>query len=266
MGVKTPLSLTQAQALFDTYAITKLIPTQDGIIDTTYLVTAKDGDYVLKKYERPIDTKIAFDKMLLLKLRQAGLNVSYPVAQRDSWHLYKQLKGRHPKNIKLTQIQAVGRFLASLHQETKKFKTKEHFLEQYPIKEFLRTSIKISFYYYKKLSRLQKLTQECEGFIHGDIFPDNTLFDKNSVAVFDFIDGGCGSFVFDLAVVNISFNPHARKSFTQILLRSYNQKAVKKVTLQALQKHSKDAAQLYTLLRIKHHKNTKKAKELAKLW
>jgi Ser/Thr protein kinase RdoA (MazF antagonist) len=266
MGVKTKLSLTQAKELFSDFAITKLLPTQDGIMDTTYLASGKKSDYVIKKYERNIKEKILFDSKLLEKLHTAGLNVSLLLAQNEEWYLYKKLQGEQPKQVQLTYLRELGRFLATLHKETKNMHSREHFLAQYPRKKLLRESREVSFYYYKKLASLQGLTQKCEGFIHGDIFRDNVVIDGNRVGVFDFIDGGCGSFVFDLAVVNLSFNPHARRSFERILLSAYNQKSRKKIPLLALQKSTKDAAKLYALLRITKHKSTKRAKELAKLW
>jgi len=266
MGVKTPLTLLQAQKLFNDFSFVRLAATNTGIIDTTYLVYGTSANYILKKYERDIEEKIIFDAKLLKKLHTAGLNVSLLLAHSDQWYLYKRLKGSIPRTTKAFHLQAIGRFLNKFHHYSSHIGSQENFLQNYPLTEILRELKRTNYFYYKKLSCLTQLTQKCEGFIHGDIFKDNTLFNANKVAIFDFIDGGCGSFSFELGVVLLSFNQHKRKSYTQLLLKSYNQKKVKKITLRELEKSMQDAAKLYSLLRIWHYKNTGKVKELAKLW
>jgi homoserine kinase type II len=266
MGVKTALSLQEVQNYFPDFAIQKIEATTEGIIDTTYIALGKKESYIVKKYERNIQNKILFDTTLLEYLHTKGLNVSRLLATAHPWYLYKKLKGTSPKTIKLYHLQLLGRFIAQLHQQTKVFKNQDSFIQRYPIKSYLQESKRSSFYYYKKLSSLTRYKQECDGFIHGDIFKDNTLFDDNKVAIFDFIDGGCGSFAFDLGVILLSFNPHKRRSYTMMLLKSYNQTAPKKIKLQELKKKIQIAAKLYALLRIHNHKKTQKAKELAKLW
>lgn len=266
MGVKTPLTLTEAQKLFEAYAFKQLVATKEGVIDTTYIVHAQKRSYILKKYERDIQAKIDSDSILLQELNQLGLNVPQLLAKRDVWYLYTKLKGTTPKNTQLRQMQELGRFLRRFHNYSKNRRGPQLFIKNYPLEEILREIKTKHYFYYNKLSSLAKLTQECQGFIHGDIFKDNTLFYKNKLALFDFIDGGCGSFAFELGVVLISFNPQKRKSFTAMLLKSYNQKTPKKIALYELEQEIKNAAKLYALLRIWHHSNTNKAKKLAKLW
>jgi len=262
MGIKTDIALQELQKHFFAFEIQQLQATTDGIMDTTYIAIGKKASYILKKYEREIPKKIAFDTELLKHLHTKGLNVSYLLAESQPWYLYKKLKGKTPTTIHLYHLQILGRSIAKLHQQTQIFTEQSNFIDNYPLKNYLRASLKISFYYYKKLSSLTTYKQECNGFIHGDIFKDNTLFDKNSVALFDFIDGGCGSFAFELGVIEISFNPKQKKSFTKMLLRTYNQNAPKKITPQELALAVTNAAKLYGLLRISHHKNTKRSKEL----
>ena len=265
MGVKTPLSLTQAQKLFPTYDIKTLHPTKDGVMDTTYIAEAKDGAYIIKKYERNITHKISFDAQLLDTLSRSGLCVPKLLAQNKQWYLYTKLEGKSPKHITLAHMQKLGQTLAKMHSITDSIQTQKPFLENYPLKEILQQHKAKHFFYYKKLAPLQDTKLKNDGFIHGDIFKDNTLFSKKRLCIFDFIDGGSGSFAFELGVVLLSFNPHARRSFTRLLLQSYNQHAAKKISLRELETHCKTAAKLYTLLRINHTQNTKRAKELVKL-
>ena len=118
--------------------------------------------------------------------------------------------------------------------------------------------------YYKKLDSLKSLQLKSDGFIHGDIFVDNTLFEAERIALFDFIDGGCGAFSFDVGVAVMSFNPHKKRAFTQLFLQTYNQHAPKKVTKRELHEQMQNAAKLYALLRINKYKTTTKAKLLLK--
>jgi homoserine kinase type II len=266
MGVKTSLTLTQAQKLFTGFEFIQLLPTKDGIIDTTYIVQGRQESYILKKYERTIDERVIFDAKFLEKLHTEGLNIPLLLASSSGWYLYKKLRGSEAKTIQYRHITALGRFLAQLHQETAKITYQENFIERYSLSTLLREIKTKHYLYYKKLYALNSLTQKCDGFIHGDIFKDNTVFDGDKIGVFDFIDGGCGTFAFELGVVMLSFNPHSRRSYKKLLLSSYNQNAPKRVTLQELEENIKNAAKLYTLLRISHHSNTNRAKELAKLW
>jgi len=265
MGVKTSLTLTQAQKLFPSFHITALQATEDGVMDTTYIAEAKDGEYIIKKYERAITHKIEFDTKLLDTLSRKGLNVPKLLVQNGEWYLYPKLRGESPKSITLAHMQKLGRFIARMHQVTQKFQTTPHFFTNYPLTQMLREHKAAHFYYYKKLCSLADEALLVDGFIHGDIFRDNTLFTNTKLSMFDFIDGGTGSFAFELGVVEISFNPANRKSFSQMLLHSYNQHAPKKLTLQELEENRKKAARLYALLRLHRHQKSKRAKELVKL-
>ena len=266
MGVKSPLTLQELQQLFPHYAFTTISATKNGIIDTTYIVKNSHSEYILKKYERPIQKKIILDAQLLRELNQIGLNVSSLLEVHQDWHLYTKLKGRVPNTSKLLHMVALGRFLARFHTYTQTIKERKNFLHSYSLSILLQQTKIKHYFYYKKLAALRSIKDPCQGFIHGDIFKDNTLFNGDKLAIFDFIDGGCGSFAFELGVVMISFNPTLRKSYTKLLLQSYNQKSPKKITDKELASAVTNAAKLYGLLRITHYTNTNKAKELAKLW
>ena len=256
MGVKSFLSLEEAQALFPEYSLTQLTPTANGIVDTTYLST----QYILKKYERQIMQKIKEDTWRLERLHSSGLNVSKLIAQSNEWYLYKQLKGKIPTTIKYYHIQALARFMAKLHSQ--KLPAQEKFIEKYEVEKKLLTLKRNTYFYYKKLLHLKDFQESCDGFIHGDIFKDNTVFDEEKVAVFDFIDGGLGSYLFDIAVALLSFNPRDKASLNRLFLSSYNQHAPKKIALKTLHKHREIASLFYALLRISSEQNIARVKEL----
>jgi homoserine kinase type II len=70
-----------------------------------------------------------------------------------------------------------------------------------------------------------ELQLSCDGVIHGDLFLDNVLFDNGELSgVFDFIEACEGDFLFDLAVVAISWCLEGKDAFSKInlLLTHYN--------------------------------------------
>ena len=263
MGIKTVIELEEVNTLFPEYNFTNLAPTLNGIMDTTYIVQNRTSAYILKKYEREMGTKIETDKLLLQLLCANGLNTSRFLCQKSGWYLYTKLIGESPKSITLMQIQALARFMASFHNVSQNFRSAEAFLNSYNIVKMLDFTKKSYFFYYKKLASLKELQQEKEGFIHGDIFRDNTLFDGKKIVLFDFIDGGLGEFSFDVAVALLSFNPKRRALYEKSFLQTYNQNRRKKISNIELQEQLQKAIQFYTLLRINHDKSIRRIKELA---
>jgi homoserine kinase type II len=266
VGVQTKLTLTEANKLFKELEFVKLLPTQDGVMDTTYIAKTTEGaHYILKKYERDIPEKITFEVKLLLSLHQQGLNVPLLLRKEKEWYLYTKLSGKSPKHPQLFHLRQLGRFVAKMHQVTQHYNSSTDFFDNYTLEAILRQQKTKHFYYYKKLLTLtQHQKGALDGFIHGDIFMDNTLFEAQKVALFDFVDGGNGSFAFELGVIALSFNLKRRKSFYRILLQSYNQHAPRKISQCQLDKGLQKAAQLYTLLRLNRQGSTEKVKELVK--
>jgi homoserine kinase type II len=262
MGVKTTTTLDEINKLFKSYNFTKLVPTKDGVMDTTYIIFNSKNSYILKKYERDIKDKIDEDIKLLGQLKSRGLNVPTCLEHKNGWYLYEKLKGDVPKLIKLYNVQALARFIAKLHCATYKTKTSSNFIQNYELTSILSYTKSNFFFYYKKLESLKNYTQKNDGIIHGDIFKDNTVFYKQKIGVFDFIDSGCGEFTFDIAVSLVSFNPSSSKLYINIFLNTYNQYAPKKISKTELLKNINIAKKFYALLRIDKYKKITKAKEL----
>ena len=263
MGVKTKITLDVLNKLFPSYNFNKLTPTNSGIIDTTYIVYNDKNSYILKKYERDIKDKIDRDTKLLKLLKSSGLNVSTCRESKDSWYIYERLQGNEVRVVKSFHIQELARFLAKFHSITYDKNTVQGFSEKDEILKALKFT-KHNFYtHYKKLEFLKNYKQKNDAFIHGDIFKDNTLFNGDKLAVFDFIDGFYGSFYFDVAVVLVAFEAKNHKPyFINLFLNTYNQNAPKKLNKKELLYSLDVASCFYALKRIYNYKNTKKAKEL----
>ena len=264
MGVKTPITLKQVQTLFPDFEITTLLPTQNGVMDTTYIAIAITDEYILKRYERELTCKVQEDAKRLQEFHTLGLQVPLLLAQEKGWYLYTKLQGDLPHSINLCHIVSLARFMATLHTHSAKMQGGALFIDNYPIKKILTYTKQHFFAYYKKLQTLQNYTQENDGFIHGDIFKDNCVFDGEKIGVFDFIDGGGGSFAFDCGVALMALSPHTRlQSYTKIFLQVYNQKRTSaKLTCKELENAIEDAKKFYALVRIYHHNGVLGAKTL----
>ena len=256
MGVITQITLLEAKELFPSFNISTLTATSSGIIDTTYLTE----QYILKKYEREIDVNA---DIKLLDMLSSSLSVGTYVAQNGEWFLYKRLKGFEPRTIQTYHIQALARFLAKFHTQTQYMKCNSLLIDNYDFKKILNFTKSNYYVYYKRLQSLQNYKPKNDGFIHGDIFKDNTVFDKDKIGVFDFIDGGCGEFVFDMAVCLVAFDAKKHSHyFINLFLNTYNQNAPKKIKKAELIQTMKIASEFYALLRIDKYKNPHKAREL----
>ncbi|MDQ7043946.1 MAG: phosphotransferase [Sulfurimonas sp.] len=256
MGVKRALSLKQLRTLFPSYSFTTLCASNSGVVDTTYIT----DKYVVKYYERDIQEFIEFDARILVHLQACGLSVTKLLDSSDGWYLYKKLQGSSPKTINYFHIQALARFMAKFHAQ--KLQSSRELIQQYNIKKSLHQLKQTDYYFYKKLESLKNYRPKSDGFIHGDIFRDNTLFKGEKIAVLDFIDGANGSYTFDIAVALLSFNRAKRSTYTKLFLQTYNQKAPQKIKNKELHKTIKIAAQFYAILRIVEQKSKSGAKEL----
>ena len=222
-----------------------------------------DKSYILKKYERDIQTKIDQDIALLSELKSVGLNVPICLEENQSWYLYERLKGYQPRNVRSYHIQAIARFLAKLHKQTSKKNCESNIIVEKEVTHALRYT-KHNFYrYYKKFEFLKKFTLQNDALIHGDIFKDNTVFEGTKIGVFDFIDSSCGTFAFDVAVALVGFDARSHNNyFINLFLNAYNQHAPKKLHKKTILKKMKIASHFYALKRVKKYKNTLRAKEL----
>ena len=264
LGVKTRLSLSQAQALFPNRDITSLEATKRGVIDTTYRVYTNSQNYILKKYERASSLQIEEEQDLLNKLSQSSLNVPKPIESVNEWHLFSLLAGEIPHKISLQQLRSIGNFLGRFHWKLRHHPSSFRPFTQQEYRTTLAQLRKKKLLYSKRLSALNDFPQEIDGIIHGDLFCDNSKFDGAILAVFDFIEAGSGSFTFDLGVVAMSWVAKKRLSTLQlqILLQAYNQQVKKKIVLDDLYTMIHYAALVYSLKRFMNPDSTLDYKEM----
>ncbi len=265
MGVVTQITLKELNKFFPSYKFIKITPTTSGIVDTTYIVENEKKSYILKRYEREIQTRVMQDIELLKDLKSIGLNVPTFIEESHGWHIYTKLNGSSPHNVKSYHIQALGRFLAKMHKHTAKTKCTSNTRVEMEVTNALEHT-KMHFYsYYKKFEFLKYFTHKNDALIHGDIFKDNTIFNDKKIGVIDFIDSFCSSFIFDVAVALVGFDVKEKDEYLiNIFLISYNQYAPKKLTKTELKRNMKAASHFYALKRVAKYNNTQQAKELLK--
>ena len=201
MGVKRSLSLDDLKPYVD---VQKITPTTNGISDSVFIL---DDKYVLKIFETASKEEIKNELELIsfcssLKVPKV---LSEIVLIQDKYALiYEKAKGESIKKVSKNDIFEIGIFLKEFHKITKdKTSTNSQlFLKDELYKLIEKTNYKPFFEQFFKLN----IELKNDGIIHGDLFPDNaTFFDKKLSCVFDFIQSCNGDFLFDLAVIALSW-------------------------------------------------------------
>lgn len=215
MGVKTYISINDLKPYIDVQNIT---PTVDGISDTVYIL---DDKYILKIFE--LATKKEIENELELISFCGDLKVSKVIGDiftiQDKYALiYEKAKGKSLKEVSRNDILQIGTFLKEFHKITKdKTSTNQQlFTKDELLKLIIKTNHKPFFELFDKID----IELKNDGIIHGDLFLDNaTFFEEKLSCVFDFIQSCNGDFLFDLAVVAISWC--STKEEILYLLESY---------------------------------------------
>ena len=216
MGVKRVITLNDLKPYID---VQKIVPTIDGISDTVFIL---DDKYILKIFETA--TKKEIENELELIFFCDDLEVSKVIGniftiQNKFALIYEKAKGESLKKVSKNHILEIGTFLKKFHKITKnKISTNQQlFLKDELFKLIEKTNHKPFFELFNKID----IKFKNDGIIHGDLFLDNATFLENKLScVFDFIQSCNGDFLFDLAVVAISWC--ATKEEILYLLESYD--------------------------------------------
>lgn len=215
MGVKTVITL---EDLPHSLRIKTLKASTDGVMDSVYFL---DDAQVLKIFENANEDIVTEELKLLA---HCG---SLPIARAAGGVLcirnkpaliYHRCHGKSLKNADIEDIQQIGAFLKALHTHTTALQsTNTKLFEKSRLEEMIRESDMALF---ETLFKRIDLTLRDDGIIHGDLFMDNALFNEGSLScVIDFTQACNGDFLFDLAVVDLSWCDNESK--TEALLESY---------------------------------------------
>jgi len=205
MGIKIKISKNSLPAKYQKF---ELIPTNDGISDTVYLL---GSEYVLKIYESFSDEANILkllDGLCVPKVVDEFL-VSGKVAR-----VFTQIKGVSTKKYPLEVV----RFLKRLHEKTrvKTSQNRKLFTKQELKKMVLKTKNRNFLQMFDEIN----IELKNDGIIHGDLFFDNAKFLGSKLSgVYDFSEACEGDFYFDLAVIVVSFGADIKE-----VLRVYKAK------------------------------------------
>tara|TARA_B100000427_G_scaffold85582_1_gene70163 strand:+ start:19072 stop:20052 length:981 start_codon:yes stop_codon:yes gene_type:complete len=205
------------------------IPIYDGIQNSNYIINTKNKKFILTIFEdKYVVSNINYFIKLLLFCRKYDFNCPYPIIDKNKKYinfinskpicLFSFIEGQSLNYITQQNIKNVGKNLAKLHlitnNYTHRLKTRFDFkffdsvIKKYkPF--FLKHDISLIDIFKNTLNDYKKLNNKGipKGTIHGDLFPDNVLFNKkNQITGFlDFYFSDYNYLISDIAIVIISW-------------------------------------------------------------
>lgn len=228
MAVHTHLDDKEIQLLLEGYDLGSFrtaLPVSEGIENTNYVVQLKapDGKHqevFLTLFEEIAESDLDYYLAWLAHLGKHALPVAAPLADKQGHTvqhvcnkpavLFPRLAGKHPDPILPEHCSAMGEALARLHLASQTFtprhdgpRSHDWLLEACQLLAPKLTPAD-SGLLIAGLGALESIINEDvpKIAIHGDLFPDNTLFVGHQLSgLVDFVSGGDGLPLFDLAVV-----------------------------------------------------------------
>ena len=223
MSVYTTLSLKEVQAFAAPYGleVIGLNPIQGGIQNTNYFIVCADGtQFVLTLFEN-MDTQAAAELIPVLEyLGQQGLAVPVPLKHSgQSIHTLKdkpaqiapRMLGQHPMPSTLEQVEQIAIAQAQMHVALQDFplqrKTARDHAYWYNVAKQIKPTLNVAdtallnnlLGLYEALTAMYP--NRPKGFIHSDLFRDNTLFEGNTLkGILDFYEMNRDELLFDIAI------------------------------------------------------------------
>lgn len=196
-----------------------------GVINKSFIIITSMSKYVLRLYARTNKEEIEFELCLLNLLKQLPVPNLISIDGRELLNfgkslgiIYPYIPGKHLKKFSTIQRMEIGKFLAQMHIEGKKFKKNIRRKGIYTfsplrIKEMCATIKQNNSDYLERMPILKNgiLRYELSGSllkgpIHVDVKPENVLFYKGVLSgVLDFDNAYVGPYILDLAKSMIWF-------------------------------------------------------------
>jgi len=198
-----------------------LRPTTEGCSASVYYL---GEDYILKIFEP--GENIAVETTLYRHLHT--LPVAHPLAYfslegRDAL-VFPKLSGRHPSTPSSMQLGTIGTFLQHLHRintETVQLPVRYSHTLLYQKIVQCNDPLLLRCYHTLEAPKLQEKV-----LIHGDLFRDNALFEKEKlIGVIDWSGAALGDPLFDLAVVALDWcidRESINHNLLSVLIHSYS--------------------------------------------
>ncbi len=219
MGVKTSLTLNDVPLAIKCGT---LLPTQDGVSDSVYMTDRG----VLKLFESASEKTVLEERNLLLTLSHLPVtkhNSDVFFIHKKPCVMYAKIPGKSLTKAKETHIVQIATFMRRFHEQTVGLTSTN--IPLFEPKRLQSLIDQTQYLPFQKIFDSIGIQLSCDGVIHGDLFLDNVLFTNDELSgVFDFIDACEGDFLFDLAVVAVSWclDGEDEHSKVSLLLSHYN--------------------------------------------
>ena len=226
MAVYTKITQLELEAFLATYELgvfIELVEIAEGVENSNYVLVTREGRFILTIFERRVSLEdLPFFLDLMQYLSKNSICCPIPIKARDGNVLGKlhgkpaailtHLNGVSKKNPGVADCRALGGSLADLHLAGQTFpggRCNDLSLKDWPnllaqigadvneLSEGIVSDLRNEIEYLER-SWPEGLPQ---GIIHGDLFPDNVLFqDGNISGVIDFYFSCQDYFAYDLAI------------------------------------------------------------------
>jgi len=256
MSVYTQLQTHDFESILSQYNLGQLVAFEGiaaGIENTNYKLTLKKAGqtqyYFLTIFEQLKKSELDFfmpllshlqhnDCLLAAPIESIHGDLTFTVKQKDAAIFYC-LAGDTLDTPNLKQCKVVGQQLARIHLAAQSFKQSHdnsrgfYWLQRQVNSGQLNLSQGDQQLMHNELSYLQNCWQLWgenselpKGFIHADLFPDNSLFVEDELSgIIDFYAGGSDYWVYDLAVCIMAWCQNDKhqidNKFKEALLQGY---------------------------------------------
>jgi homoserine kinase type II len=249
MGIKQTITRDELPLQYKAY---NLIETKDGTTHSVYLL---DDKYVLKIVHKDEFEVLVNEQKLLAKLENLLVPKLLDIVEKEHYifAFYTQVKGESKSEPTLEHIKQIALFLKEFHSLSQHINSLNVciFRKEYFNNLILQTKEKNFLKYFHSIDCELKT----DGIIHGDLFCDNVKFyDEKLSGVYDFIEACQGDFIFELAVVSISWcfeKNMLDKEKVAVLLENYDLK----ISLEVFKEYIKYALLYYITTRYLSKKN-----------
>ncbi|GAB3050310.1 homoserine kinase [Acinetobacter apis] len=224
MSVYTPLNLEEVQPFALAYGLNviALVPIQGGIQNTNYFIICDDQtQYVLTVFENETEQSAGELIPALQCLAQHGVPVATPLIHSGRAIHYlvgkpaqiaPRVWGSHPETTTAAQVTAIATAQAQLHVALQDFPLTRshsrghaywtdigHFLKK---EEMQAEDAELFDQVYQIFAAYQaRYPNRPSGWIHSDLFRDNTLFEGDQLqGILDFFELNFDEFLFDIAI------------------------------------------------------------------
>jgi len=212
-----------SQDLPKKYQKYNLTASKDGKSDSVFFLNDR---YILKVFKSYTKEELKNEIYLLniLNNSKASNILDTFYIKNNQTIVYRYVNGLSLKQIQNNHIIQIAIYLKNMHKLTKnKTSSNKQLFNQNNLIGMIKQSNNVKLL---KIYNSITINLQNDGIIHGDLFADNCKFYSNKLSgVYDFCEACNGDFVFDLAVIAMSWcyeKHHLNKEKVLTLMRGYN--------------------------------------------